>query len=109
MSPELIQRLLSKKSLSITDQLGHANTGNVARAAFTTMDALQRETVAVQMLAHALMLLVHCQKQGVNPRDILYKSSAVITEAARTGDEHIRAVEHFMQVHLRGEAEELMG
>lgn len=104
-----LQAMLTKKSLSITDQMGHANMGKVVRGAFTTMDALHRETVAVQMMSHALMLLVHCQKQGVNPRDVLYKASAVITDAASANNEHIRAIEHFMKVHLRGEAEDLMG
>lgn len=100
------QQLSGKDGLNVIDQMNHARLSNVTRAAFAIVDAIQRENPGEQVLANALAFLIYCRKYGVNPRDVLYKASAVITDGANANNEHLFAIAHFCQVHLKGDTKD---
>lgn len=101
-------RRLNREPSNVIDKMNLAPMAAVTRAAFAQMDAVQRETEGVQLLSMGALFLMYCRKYGVNPRDVLYKSGAVITDAANRDNEHIGAIARFLKVHLKGESSHLL-
>lgn len=100
---EAVRRLQATKLTSgnLADQLSFTNPGHVGRASFLCLDAIQRENEAVQLLALAQLLLLHCRKYCADPREILGKARALLEDGLSENNQHVGAIMRVMKVHLK--------
>ena len=87
---------------NITDQLNFARADETQQAAFAVLDNIQGiQPKGIQLSAVAFMFLLMCQRYRQDPREVLYKTSAVLNESLERGrGEYTRAIQNYLKEEL---------
>lgn len=83
--------------MSVRDELTNATIGPVARAAFRCIDVLQDERKGSQLAGAAVLFLLICRRNNLDPREVLSLSSGMLNAAFRDNNEHALAIKMFLK------------
>jgi len=84
---------------NITDQINSATQQEIQRAAFGLLDSIQGiQPVGHQVHAVSFLFLLMCQRFKQDPREVLLKTGAALTESLSQGrGEYTRAIINYIK------------
>lgn len=90
--------------MSVRDELTNAAIAQVARAAFRCIDVLQDERKGSQLAGAAVLFLLICRRNNLDPREVLTLSSAMLNKAFRDNNEHAMAIKMFLKEDIAADS-----
>lgn len=91
--------------MNLIDQLNHVNLEETCQVSFKVIDALQDDKPGVQVAASAILFLLMCRKNSLDPRKALEVAGNVIADGLIQNNMHLNALRHYLKEDIGGDTQ----